>query len=100
MTDKGRVVPEIPRPGRGSASQIDWDTPARLARLSGQPVLAGRNIRETLVKSLRLRKRHPFIDDTGHIAVKMRNSTINDEDGLRYGDVYLEWTPNTPTEGQ
>lgn len=99
MTDKGKVVPAVPRPSRGAVSQIDWDTPARLARLSGQPVLAGKNIRETLVKSLRMRKRPPFIDDTGHIAVMMRDSTVNTKDGLRYGDVYLQWIPTETKEG-
>lgn len=99
MSDQGKVVPGIPEPSRGSTSQIDWDTPARLARLSGQPVLAGTQIRETLVKSLRLRKRFPFTDETGHISVMMRNSTVNPEDGLRYGDVYLQWVPNETKEG-
>lgn len=90
---KGKVVSSVPPPTRLSRSKIDWDTPARLARMSGQPVLAGVHIRNTQIKSVRQYVRPPFVDENGHIAIKLRNSRIED-DGHRYGDVYFEWIPN------
>jgi hypothetical protein len=97
MANKGKVVSAIPAPTRVSKSRIDWDTPARLAKMSGQPVLAGEHIRNTLVKSLRQYDRPPFKTDEGHIAVILRNSSIED-DGQRYGDVYMQWVPNDKKE--
>lgn len=93
MPNKGKVVGAIPKVTRVSKSRIDWDTPAKLAKMSGQPVLAGEHIRNTLVKSLRQYDRPPFKDSTGHIAVLLRNSKV-EADGNRYGDVYMQWIPN------
>jgi hypothetical protein len=41
--------------------------------------------------------RPPFVTDEGRIAVKLRNSKIED-DGKRYGDVYFEWEPKKKEE--
>jgi len=37
------------------------------------------------------------VQDTGHIVVAVRNSTV-EADGIRYGDVYFTWQP-TAKEG-
>lgn len=98
MPKEGKIVHEIPpvrRNVRHTRHEIKWDEYATLAKLTGQPVLAGQNIRNSTVKSVRQYTRYPFVDDTGHIAVRFRSKTIG-EDGERYGDVYLEWIPNTP----
>jgi len=97
MTNKGKVVREVPKVNRASRSKYDWDTPARLAKLSGQPVLAGEHISDSLVKSLRQRERAPFRDHEGHMKIQLRNSKIED-DGIRYGDVYMQWVPNEKAE--
>lgn len=92
---EGKIVSAIPAPSRVSKYGINWDDYATTARFTGQPILAGTNIRETQVKSLRYRTRPPFVTDDGHIEFKLRNSTIKD-DGVRYGDVYMVWIPNEP----
>lgn len=94
---KGKVVSSVPRPTRVSRSKIDWDTPANLARLTGQPVLAGKHILNSQIKAVRQYQRPPFVEDNGHIAIRLRNSRI-EEDGKRYGDVYFEWIPKEKEE--
>lgn len=92
--EKGKVVDAIPAAGgRISKYGINWDNMAYTAKLTGKPVLAGENISNSRVKSLRAYKRPPFVDDDGHIAVHLRNSSIK-ADGKRYGDVYFEWVPD------
>lgn len=93
---KAKVVDEVPKPTRTGRSKFDWDTPARLAKLSGQPVLAAQHIRNSLVKSLRQYDRPPFKTEDGHIAVLLRNSSV--EEGVRYGDVYMQWVPTETKE--
>lgn len=98
--EEGQVVDRVPglRHKQRRYPNIDWDTHADIARLGGKPVLAAKGIRNSTVKSVRQygkSGRPSFISDEGHIAVHFRNSTIGD-DGERYGDVYLEWVPNTP----
>jgi hypothetical protein len=90
MKGKPRIVSEVPGLRRKGKSGIDWDSPASLARLTGQPVLAAENVRDTHVKSLRQYTRSPFVDTTGYIAVHLRNSRL-ETDGHRYGDVFLQW---------
>lgn len=97
MVNKGKVVGAIPKVTRIGRSKYDWDTPARLAKMSGQPVLAGEHIRNSLVKSLRQYDRPPFVTDEGHIEINLRNSSI-DEQGVRHGDVYMQWVPNQKEE--
>lgn len=88
---KGKIVNEVPAPRRAK-STIDWDGPAMLARMTGQPVLAAEHIRNTRIKAVRQYTRPPFIEADGHIIVEMRNSKL-EADGLRYGDVYFRWEP-------
>lgn len=95
--EEGKVVRDVPKPTRVSKYGINWDHHANLARLTKQPVLAGTHIRNTQVKSLRQYNRAPFVDETGRIVIKLRNSHI-EEDGLRYGDVYFEWEPTEKKE--
>lgn len=92
--EKG-IVSAIPKVTRRSKYGINWDGYAYLAKQTGQPVLAGTDIRDTQVKSLRQYDREPFLSAEGHIAIRMRNSHIDPADGKRYGDVYLEWIPAT-----
>lgn len=87
----------LPAPKRVSKYGINWDDYALTAKLLGQPVLAGKNIKDTQVKALRLYKRPPFITDEGRIVVHLRNSEVK-SDGKRYGDVYFVWEPTTTTE--
>lgn len=94
---EGAAVDAIPAPTRTSKYDIDWDKHALMACATGKSILAGKNIRDTQIKSLRLRTREPFRGPTGHIEISMRNSSINPEDGVRYGDVYFSWIPNTTT---
>jgi hypothetical protein len=88
---KGKIVNKVPPVSRAK-STIDWDTPAQLAKLSGQTVLAKQDVRISRITSLRGYTRPPFVDDDGRIIVDMRNSYTG-EDGVRYGDVYLTWEP-------
>lgn len=90
----GAVVNEIPAPSRPFRYNIDWDHLANMARNTGKPVLAGEKIRISQISALRQYTRPAFRDETGHIAVAMRNSTT--EGGVRYGDVYFEWVSNNP----
>lgn len=94
---EGAAVDAIPARKTTSKTGIDWVHLANVAQLGGKPILAAKNVRLTQIKALRLRKTPPFRDDTGHIEVVMRDSAINPKDGVRYGDVYFEWIPNTPT---
>lgn len=89
---EGKIVNAIPAPSRVSKYKIDWDKYVDMARMTGQPVLAGRHIRETQVKSMRQYTRPPFVQEDGHVAIALRNSEI-EADGVRYGDVYFEWKP-------
>lgn len=92
--NKGKVVGSVP-PQRKPAGAIDWDPAAHLARLSGQPVLAAQNVRNSRIKAVRQYTREPFITPEGRIVVQMRNSHVGD-DGEYYADVYFTWKPNTP----
>lgn len=98
---KGKVVGAVPPVSR-ARSTIDWDSPALLAKMTGQPVLAATDIRNTRVKAVRQYTRAPFITPEGRIVVELRNSHINPDDGERYGDVYFTWepTPTTPKESK
>lgn len=92
---KGKIVHDVPRP---RATDIDWDACAVLAKMTGQPVLCAKDLKNTRIKSVRQYRRPPFVTDEGRIIVEMRNSRVK-RDGQRYGDVYLRWAPNTtPTE--
>lgn len=91
-----KVVAELPAPRRVSKYKINWDDYAETARLLGQPVLAGRHIKESQAKAIRLYNRPPFVTPEGRIRVHLRDSQV--EDGVRYGDVYLTWEPATPKE--
>lgn len=87
---KGKIVNQIPG---ARQSPIDWDGPAMLAKLSGQPVLAATHIRDSQIKSVRQYKRPPFVEDDGRIIIEMRNSKT-ESNGVRYGDVYMRWEPS------
>lgn len=95
MTPKGKIVNAVP-PARARPG-IDWDSMAKLAKMSGQPVLAAKHVRNSLVKSVRQYTRPPFITDEGRIIVELRNSK-REPDGERWGDVYLRWEPTTTTD--
>lgn len=96
---EGKIVSEIPKVTRRSKYAINWDGYAYLAKQTGQPVLAGKDIRNSQVKAIRQYDRDPFVTEEGHIAVRLRNSYIDPKDNRRYGDVYFEWIPNTsPTD--
>ena len=89
---EGKIVNAIPAPSRVSKYKINWDEFVEVARMTGQPVLAGSNIRETQVKSMRQYTRAPFVQEDGHVHIALRNSHI--ENGIRVGDVYFQWIPN------
>jgi hypothetical protein len=89
---EGKIVSAIPAPSRVSKYGINWDDYVEVAKLAKSPVLAGVNIRETQVKSLRQRTRHPFVQPDGHISIALRNSQV--KNGVRTGDVYMVWIPN------
>lgn len=91
---EGNAITAIPAPTRGFRSGIDWDHPANMARNTGKPVLAGKKVRISQINAIRQYDRPAFKDSTGHIAVTMRNSSI--EEGVRYGDIYFEWISNNP----
>jgi hypothetical protein len=91
---KGKIVKQIPG---ARQSPIDWDSPAILAKLSGQPVLAATHVRDTRIKSVRQYTRPPFVAEDGRIIIEMRNSKT-DSNGVRYGDVYMRWE-STKKEG-
>lgn len=95
--EEGKIVSAIPKVARRSKYGINWDTYALLARQTGQPVLAGRDIRNSTVKSIRQYDREPFVGENGYIAVRLRNSHIDPKDGQRYGDVYFEWIADPGT---
>lgn len=96
---EGATVDAIPATRRPTIRyNIDWDHMANLARLTGKPVLAGTNIRITQLGAIRQYKRPAFRDETGHIKAIMRESKINPEDGVRYGDIYFEWIDTTNQE--
>lgn len=94
---KGKIVPSVPPVSRAK-STFDWDTPAQLARMTGQPVLAAEHVRISRIKSVRQYNRPPFLTSEGRIVVEMRNSSVDDADGERYGDVYFTWEPTTDTK--
>lgn len=96
--EEGKIVSEIPKVTRRSKYGINWDSYAYLARQTGQPVLAGKDIRNSQVKAIRQYDREPFVSAEGHIAVRLRNSHIDPKDGKRYGDVYFEWIPDIDDE--
>lgn len=94
--EEGAIVDRVPNPSKQTRyPHIDWDTHADMARITGRPVLAAKNIRNSTVKSVRQYTRPAFRSAEGRIVVHLRDSYIG-EDNERYGDVYLEWTPNTP----
>ena len=96
--EEGKIVSEIPKVARRSKYGINWDSYAHLAKQTGQPVLAGRDIIDSQIKSIRQYKREPFLSEDGHIAVRVRNSYKSPADGKRYGDVYFEWVAFTADE--
>lgn len=88
---KGRIVPKTPS-ARAGEQDYDWDEYARTALAHpDSSVLAAEHVPISRINSLRMYSRPPFVDDNGvrKVAVKMRNSAKED-DGVRYGDVYLE----------
>jgi hypothetical protein len=93
---EGKIVNAIPAPSRQSKYKIDWDKFVDVAKLAKSPVLAGSNIRETQVKSMRQYTRHPFVQEDGHVHIALRNSIV--KDGVRVGDVYFQWIPNKKEE--
>ena len=93
---EGKIVSAIPAPSRVSKYKINWDEFVDIAKLAKSPVLAGKNIRETQVKSMRLYTRSPFVQSDGRVKIALRNSHI--ENGVRVGDVYFEWIPNEQKE--
>lgn len=93
---EGKIVNAIPAPSRVSKYRINWDEYVDIAKLAKSPVLAGSNIRETQVKSMRLYTRPPFVQEDGHVKIALRNSRI--ENGVRIGDVYFQWVPNDKKE--
>jgi hypothetical protein len=98
---KGKVVSAVPPAQTANHVVRDFDNSAEMARITGQPVLAGKHVVYTRVNSIRMYTRPPYVTDEGRIAVKFRNSKIED-DGKRYGDLYFEWVPTettaTPTQ--
>lgn len=93
---KGKTVSAVPPVSR-ARSKFDYDSPALVAKMTGQPVLARTKAPESNIKSVRGYKRAPFVTDEGRILVEVRNSSIH-EDGKRYGDVYFTWIPTTPAK--
>jgi hypothetical protein len=88
---KGHIVGKLPPRASRRGEDYDWDAMALLAiKHPENAVLAAEHVPESRVKSLRGYTRYPFIQDTGHIRIAVRNSTMED-DGIRYGDVYFQW---------
>lgn len=91
---KGKIVSELPPRRNRYADQqehYDWDTAAREAlRNPGKAVLAGEHVPLTRISSLRMMKREPFFENGERVvSVHMRNSSVDADTGMRYGDVYL-----------
>lgn len=87
---KGKLVGKLP-PRASRGEDYDWDAAANLAaQHPDEAVLAASHVPESRVKSVRGYTRRPFVQDTGHIVVAVRNSTV-EADGIRYGDVYFQW---------
>jgi hypothetical protein len=93
---EGKIVNAIPAPTRQSKYGINWDECVDVAKLAKSPILVGKNIKETQVKALRQRTRHPFVQEDGQVHIALRNSHV--ESGVRKGDVYFEWIPNKKEE--
>jgi len=94
---KGKLVGKLP-PRASRGEDYDWDAAALLAvQHPDEAVLAATHVPESRVKAVRGYKRKPFVSDTGHIMVAVRNSAV-EADGIRYGDVYFLWEP-TQKEG-
>lgn len=93
---EGKTVSAIPAPTRVSKYGINWDKYVEIAKMTGQPVLAGHNVRESQVKSMRQYTRPPFIQEDGHVVIALRNSKV--ESGVRTGDVYFEWVSTQKKE--
>lgn len=88
---KGKIGP-LPPAGTAAKAGYDWDAAALLARKNpGDAVLAGEDVRDSLVKSVRGYRREPFRSPKGRISIHERNSYIKDEDGRRYSDLYFVW---------
>ena len=89
---QGKLVGKLP-PRASRGEDYDWDAAAILAaQHPDEAVLAANHVPESRVKSVRGYTRRPFVQDTGHIVVAVRNSTV-EADGIRYGDVYFTWQP-------
>ena len=90
---KGRIVSELPSPRRDYV--YNWDASALLAQQHpGSVVCAAERVPESKVKSLRMYRRAPFRQADGHIQINVRESHV-EEDGIRYGNVYMVWVPAT-----
>lgn len=90
---KGKILDELP-PVRRDKGGYDWDACARKAvENPGKAILVGEGMPRTRADAARLYKREPFVSDKGTLTVSVRNSKLHD-DGRRYGDTYLIWTPN------
>lgn len=90
---KGKILDELP-PIRRSKGGYDWDGCARQAVDNpGKAILVGEGMPRTRADAARLYKHEPFVSNKGTLSVSVRNSKLR-EDGRRYGDVYLIWTPN------
>lgn len=96
---KGKLVDEIPEPASREKDGMNWDELAELAKANpGKPVEAEDEFPSSRVRALRMRNRPPFIDETGEIVVSHRNTYIREDDGRRWGTVYLTWVPREETQ--
>lgn len=94
---KGIVLDELPPARR--RPDYDWDAMAQTAKENpGKPVLAYEDVPLSRIASIRQRRRPPFVEESGHIIIAMRDSY--EADGTRYGNVFFTWTPATTTESK
>jgi hypothetical protein len=92
---EGNTVKGVPpRRAWNRMTDIKWEDHAQTAKATGEAVLAATHIPESRAKSVRKYTNPPFVQDDGRIKVSIRNSIVED-DGVRYGDVYLTWQKAT-----
>lgn len=94
---KGKVVPNVPNSRRVN-SAYDWDAHAKMSREAWpNAVLAETHVPVSHINAIRMYQTPPFRTDEGRVLVACRASKV-DDDGIRYGDVYLTWVPNEKEE--
>lgn len=94
----GEFVTELPQSGR-EATTRDWDALVLKCQANpGKVLLAAEAIPETTVKSLRQRKRAPFVADGGSLTINQRNVQYDAALDKNVADVYFTWVEHNKEE--